>query len=77
MRIRVFPPMFIEPKGLDENGYIDVEEGMTLKKLMKKIKVPIPLAPLLLCSINYKKASLKEILQDGDVVTFINIVSGG
>lgn len=77
MRIRVFPPMFIEAKGLDEEGYIEVPDGISLKKLMKIIKVPVTLAPLLMCSVNYRKVKVKEELREGDVVTFINIVSGG
>ena len=79
MRVRVYLPPYInsDHSKLDQDGYIELEEGTTLKELFKVLKVPLPFGMVHLCRVNYEKASLDRELKDGDIVSFFAIISGG
>ncbi len=62
---------------MDENSYMDVEDGITLKQLYRILKVPWLYRPILYCTINYEPARMKTRLMDGDVVSFLAPISGG
>ncbi|WP_432667165.1 MoaD/ThiS family protein [Wukongibacter baidiensis] len=77
MRVKVYAPMFIKTINIDDDGYVELNEGSRVKDLLRKIKIPLPLSPILMCSVNYKRAKVSTPLKDGDIITFINIISGG
>ncbi|MGM0652400.1 MAG: MoaD/ThiS family protein [Bacillota bacterium] len=79
MRVRVYLPPFIksDDSKLDQDGYIELEEGTTMRELFKILKVPLPYGMVHLCRVNYEKASLSRELKDGDTVSFFAIISGG
>ncbi len=77
MQIRVYLPPYIDNDLVDENGYITLKKGATLKDLFRTLKVPFPLGTVHLCRVNYEKASLDRNLQDGDVISFFSLVAGG
>ncbi|WP_105616173.1 MoaD/ThiS family protein [Vallitalea okinawensis] len=77
MRVKVYAPMFIKTVNIDDDGYVELKDGSRVKELLRRIKIPVPLSPLLMCSVNYKPAKVSTPLEDGDIITFINIVSGG
>lgn len=77
MQIKVYPPMFIKTTNISDEGFVQLSEDACVIDLLKRIKVPISLSRLLMCSVNYKPAKLRQPLNEGDTVTFLNIVSGG
>lgn len=77
MRVRVFPGPFCHTDVLDEDGFIFLEEGATLNEVYKKLKYPIPLRGVGLCTVNYKKVKSNTVLKDGDTVSFFAPLSGG
>lgn len=77
MRVKVYAPMFIKTVNIDDDGFVELKEGSKVKDLLRNIKIPLPLSPFLMCSVNYKRAKVSAPLKDGDIITFINIVSGG
>jgi hypothetical protein len=77
VRIRVYLPPYLKSDRVDEHGYVEIEEGARLKDLFKLLKVPFPLAAVHLCRINYDKADLRQQLQNGDIVSFYSLISGG
>lgn len=77
MKVRVFAPSFIDLSALDDDGYLTLGEGATVNTLYKKIKIPLPLRPVVFCAINYKQARLTHKLKDGDIVTILSAISGG
>lgn len=77
MRIRVYLPPYLNSDRVDEHGYLEIERGARLKDLFKLLKVPLPLAAVHLCRVNYDKADLRQQLQDGDIVSFYSLISGG
>lgn len=77
MRIKVYAPAFLNFEHIDENGYIELEEGKTLNDVYKKLKIPLPFRMAFFSAVNYKKVKLGKKLKDGDVVSFISLPSGG
>jgi hypothetical protein len=54
IKIRVYAPGFINHDAIDPDGFINLEEGDSLGVLYRKLKVPLPLRPILVCSVNYE-----------------------
>lgn len=77
VRIKVYLPPYLNGDRVDENGYVEINEGARLKDLFNLLKVPFPLASVHLCRVNYDKADLQRQLQDGDIVSFYSLISGG
>ena len=77
VRIRVYLPPYLNSDRVDEHGYLEIEKGARLKDLFKLLKVPFPLAAVHLCRVNYDKADLQRQLQDGDILSFYSLISGG
>lgn len=77
IKIKVYAPGFINHDLLDQNGCIDLEAGDSVRALYRKLKVPLLLWPVLVCSINYEQAKISAKLKDGDVVTFLFPIAGG
>ncbi len=67
IKVRVYLPPYIKRSGLDEQGFAQLESVSTLKDLFEKLRVPFPAGAVHLCRVNYVKATLKQILNDGDL----------
>jgi molybdopterin converting factor small subunit len=77
IKVKVYAPAIIDHSKLDSNSYLILEDGTSLRKLYRLIKVPLWLQPILFCTVNYDRVKMNTILQDGDVVSFIAPISGG
>lgn len=77
MKIKVYPPPFIKADAINEDGYIFLSDGKTLKDLYKELKIPLFLKEIVFCSVNYKKTKISIELKDGDIVSFITFMAGG
>jgi molybdopterin converting factor small subunit len=77
MKVKVYTPLFGKTDLLDENGYLELEEGVFLGGLYKMLKIPLPFRNSLLCMVNYKRAKSSQTLEDGDIISFFGPLSGG
>lgn len=77
IRVKVFPPYGCDRSALDERSWMELEEGSTVKDVLKIIRLNPIKAKLLLLSVNGERASFSRELKDGDVIGFISPVSGG
>ncbi len=77
MKVKVSAPPFCSFEHIDENGYMLLPEGATLNDVYKKLHVPLLMRKILLSSVNYERVKLRTTLKDGDVVSFIALMSGG
>lgn len=77
MKIKVYPPPFIKADALDQDNFIDIDEGGTVRQVYQKLRIPLFLSPYIYCTVNYKKATLDTSLKKGDIVSYISFISGG
>lgn len=77
MRIKVYPGAFCDTKALDEDGFLELEEGAVLEDALIRLKYPLPLRIMGLYTVNYKKAKPKTQLKDGDIISIIAPMAGG
>lgn len=77
MRIKVYIPPYLKNNHIDENGLVEIEEGSRLIDLFKLLKVPVPPASVHLCRVNYEKVKLNRKLNEGDIVSFFSLITGG
>jgi molybdopterin converting factor small subunit len=73
----VYAPPFASYEHVDPHGYLEIEDGATLKDLFRKLKMPFAFGAVLFCKVNYDKATLDMKLKDGDVVSFYSPLAGG
>ncbi len=77
MKVKVIAPAFCSFKHIDENGYMILPEGATLNDVYKKLRVPLLFRKILFSSVNYERVKLRTKLKDGDVVSFLSVITGG
>ena len=77
MRVKVYAPALIDHSRLDKDGYLEIEDGASLRKVFDKLKVPVLLRPVLYYTVNYDRVKMSVRLKDGDVVSIIAPISGG
>ncbi|MCK9445110.1 MAG: hypothetical protein M0Q14_11360 [Tissierellaceae bacterium] len=77
IKVRVFPGPFIDIELLDEDGFIFLSEGSTIRDLLKILRIPKIIYSIGLYTLNYNKASLKTVLENEDEFSFISPISGG
>lgn len=77
MRVKVFPPLGCDRSVLDERLWLELPEGSTVGDVLKMIKCSPAKARMLLVSVNGERTRLNKVLQDGDVVGFFSLVTGG
>jgi sulfur carrier protein ThiS len=77
MKVKVFPPRGCDRSALDAKSWMELPEGSTVGDVLRIIKCSPLRAKLLLVSVNGERAKLKHVLQDGDVVGFFSLVTGG
>ena len=77
IKIKVFPPHGCDRSALDERGWMEIEDGSSVRDVMKTIKCSPLKAKLLLVSVNGERTDLSRTLNEGDVVGFFYLISGG
>jgi len=77
MKIRVYPGPFSHTDALDEDGFMDIEEGAEVGDVIKRLRYSFPIRVLGLYMVNYKKAKLNTKLKDGDIISIITPIAGG
>ena len=77
IRVKVFPPFGCDRSALDERSWLEIEEGSSVRDVLRIIRLSPLRAKLLLVSVNGERSSLSRELKDGDVIGFISPVSGG
>lgn len=77
MKVKVYPGPFCKTEALDEDGFIEVEEGATVADIIKGLKCPFPIKALGLYTVNYKKVKPSTKLKDGDIISIITPIAGG
>ena len=77
MKVKVFPPRGCDRSALDAKSWMELPEGSTVGDVLKIIKCSPLRAKLLLVSVNGERVKFKRVLQDGDVVGFFSLVTGG
>ncbi len=77
IKVRVYAPGFINHDAIDQDGFVKLDDNVTVKQLFRKMKVS-PLARMFVVSfVNYEPAKMNATLKDGDVVSLMFPVSGG
>lgn len=77
MRVKVYPGPFCSTDALDEEGFIELQDGATVGDVLKRLKYPLPLKLMGLYMVNYKKAKQDTMLKDGDTISIIAPMAGG
>ncbi len=77
MRIRVYSGLFVPSDQLDEDGYLHVEQTITLKQCLQILRCPLWIKLGKLYRVNYQKVPLHTHLKEGDVISFIVPIAGG
>lgn len=77
MRIRVTAPAFCDHSAIDDKGNIELNRGTRLSGLLKILRIPLILKPILLVTVNYSRVKSSTVLKEGDTVSIYWPVSGG
>jgi molybdopterin converting factor small subunit len=77
IKVKVYAPGFIKHDSFDQNGFVELNENDSIHALYRKLKVPLPIRPILTAYLNYEPAILRTRLKEGDVVSLLFPVSGG
>ncbi|XMB86846.1 MoaD/ThiS family protein [Mycoplasmatota bacterium WC44] len=77
MKIKVYVPAIAKIELLDEDNNLELDDGATLRTVYRKLKIPIKYRAFLTCFVNYEKVKMSTKLNEGDVVSFMTIISGG
>ena len=77
IRVKVFPLYGCDLSALDERSWMEIEEGSTVRDVLRRIRLNPLKAKLFLLSVNGERSRLSRKLQDGDVIGFFMPVSGG
>lgn len=77
IKVKVYAPAFSSFQHLDDDNFMELSEGATLNDVFRCLKIPLPLRPFLVCTVNYEKAGLNTPLDNGDVVSFLTPLAGG
>jgi molybdopterin converting factor small subunit len=77
IKVRVYAPGFINHDAIDQNGFVELDDDVSVKQLFRKMKVT-PVARMIVTSfVNYEPAKMNMKLKDGDVVSLMFPISGG
>ncbi len=77
IKIKVFPPLGISKNVLDERGWIEMNEGSTLKDLQKALGLSGILAKAFKPYLNGEQLPSSTVLKDKDVVSYFSMIRGG
>lgn len=77
IRVKIFGPLGLFTKKLDAKGWLQLENGTTLKDALKQLGMPPFAAKFFLVRVNAVEVPLDTLLNDGDVIGFFSAISGG
>lgn len=77
IRVKVYAPPWCRVEKLDERGWLELPDGAQMKDALKAIRLSQPLAALLRASVNGVVSPPSTRLEDGDVIGFFALFSGG
>lgn len=77
MRIKVFTPLGLADKKLDERGWLELDEGATLGDALKLLGIPRIVSKIFMVRLNSEEQPLDTPLHDGDMIGFMSLISGG
>ena len=77
IRVKVYAPPWCRVDKLDERGWLELPEGSVLADVLKVIHLSRSVALLLRASINGVCSSSSTRLENGDVIGFFSLFSGG
>jgi len=77
IRVKIIPPPGSDRSKLDERGWVELPDGATLRDALRVVRCSPAVAKLLLASVNGERVVLSTQLQEGDVVGFFSLCTGG
>lgn len=77
MKVKIYSGIAPNIKGLDDRGYIDIEPGMTVKQVLKKVGCSPIIWRLGLFHVNHKKERVNKVLAEGDIISIYTPAVGG
>jgi len=77
IRVKIIPPAGSDRSRLDERGWTEMPDGATLRDALRVVRCNPAVAKLLLASVNGERVALTTQLQDGDVIGFFQLCTGG
>jgi len=72
IRVKIIPPSGADRSRLDERGWTEMPDGAMLRDALRVVR-----CKLLLASVNGERVALSTQLQDGDVIGFFQLCTGG
>lgn len=77
MRVKVFTPLGLAAKRLDERGWLELPEGTTLGGALKILGIPRLISKAFMVRLNSEEKPMSTVLKDGDMIGFFSLISGG
>ncbi len=77
IRVKIIPPPGSDRSKLDERGWVELPDGVTLNDALRAVRCSPVVAKLLLASVNGERVPFSTRLSDGDVVGFFMLCTGG
>lgn len=77
IRVKIIPRAGSDRSRLDERGWTELPDGATLRDALRVVRCNPAVAKLLLASVNGERVALTTQLQDGDVIGFFQLCTGG
>jgi len=77
IRVRVYPGPFGKRDLLDDDGFLQMDDGSTVGDLLRTMGIPRIVYNMGFYGFNYKKEPLDKMLSDGDTLSFIAPLAGG
>lgn len=77
MKVKVLPPIGCDRSRLDEKNWMEIPEGSDVAYVLNEISLGKLKAKILLVSVNGERVKLNHKLNDGDVVGFFGLATGG
>jgi molybdopterin converting factor small subunit len=77
MKIRISSLGALSIEGADEDGFLEIEENMTVKQLARMLAVDEGLGRHIPVIVNGQLAQRSDRLKDGDEIMFVMPPTGG
>lgn len=77
MRVKIYASGYCSFDHIDDEGFMTLTEGASVKDVLKKLGIPMVLRRLPLVAVNYEQVKVGTELKDGDVVSLLGPLSGG
>lgn len=77
MRVKINLPSYIKAKGMDAQGYMDLQPNATLRDVYRTLGILPPLRVVYIAYVNSKSVKMNYRLSEGDVISFLNFIAGG